>query len=169
MKITRVKIAAVLPFILFFACDSPNKQQVKSEEATFFVQGSTTIDTSFMGNKDVPYDRYSISIQKIQKDIYIMTGDSSRIYPVSSYGAIKHVNKDSFFVATGVWDIYSEKLFRLAKEDEFTFPFYLPHFDFLPDTIFLDFVYYLDSLFIDKRFVEIPYTNLKPSYLQKNQ
>ena len=157
-------IQGIVPIFFLFviaSCTSKPIQEFEGKHATYLIEGPIELDTTLYGRRDDPHNMYLMKVKNIEKDIFIPTGQTSNIYRVSSCTAIKEINKDSLHTLGGSVDYFSETRRVLEKGMEHELSFYIRAFDFQPDTIFVSFKYYLDSLSNESEHIELKLTSLQ--------
>lgn len=159
-------IQGIVPIFCLFviaSCTSKPIQEFEGKHATYLIEGPIELDTTLYGRRDDPHHMYLMKVKNIEKDIFILTDQASNIYRVSSWTAIKEINKDSLHTLGGSIDYFTKTRRRrvLEKGMEHELSFYIRAFDFQPDTIFVSFKYYLDSLSNESEYIELKLTSLQ--------
>ena len=153
---TGLKLLCILLCILAVSsCDWSNAVNSDEKDFTYTIDGPLAIDTSMYGRSGAPYEQYLLSIENLQKDIYVPFTRDSSIYRVTSWGGVKWITPDSLQHLGGITDYFSENLRMLERGEDHEFSIFLPQPSFIPDTVFVSFKYYPDSITAKSVFLEM--------------
>lgn len=155
VSINYLTSSLILCALAIASCEQSNAVNPDQKDFTYTIDGPLAIDTSMYGRSGAPYEQYLLSIENLQKDIYVPFNRDSNIYRVTSWTALKWITPDSIQNLGGITDYFSENLRMLDRGEVHEFSIFLPKPDFIPDTIFVSFEYYPDSTTARSMFLEM--------------
>lgn len=164
MNLIKKLILTVSSIAVFATCSPKSCEQIIKENASYTVNGPIGIDTTLIGSKNQPFEEYKVRIHNLGEDIYIPTRLRNDVYAIGTFTGLKVLENGKLHVVGGTPDYFSETIRKLEKGRDYELFFYARQLDFLPDTVFVTFKYYLDSLTIQERYIEVGYTAYKPLY-----
>ncbi|MCB9278513.1 MAG: hypothetical protein H6562_06340 [Lewinellaceae bacterium] len=142
-------------FLLLSTGCFQNTSRIENDEVRFSVQGPVPSDTSVHKRYSLDYEQYLLSINCLQKNIYVPFFPDSNIYHVTNHNAFKEINQDTIYTSGGKADYFSQYFRLLKKGKDYEFLFFLAKPEFVPDTILIWFEYYPDSLTAKPRTLKI--------------
>lgn len=132
------------------------------ESMTYTILGPVSLDTSLIGTPERPFEEYRVRIEKISNDIFVPVRLQNNVYAIGTFTGLKVLENDKLHIVGGAPDYFTETLRKLRKGKDYELAFYARQLDFLPDTVFVSFRYYLDSLVRKAKYIEVKYTSYRP-------
>ncbi|MCB0634447.1 MAG: hypothetical protein R2824_13895 [Saprospiraceae bacterium] len=153
--------APLLCILAAMACNFDSGRTIVLKEFSYQVEGPVERDTTFDSGHTL-HEKYLLKIKKVSKPIWVPIYSKSGGLIIANTLAVKQIKPDSFLVGGGILDYYPMTTKCLEAGQAYEFSFYLTPFDFQPDTIFIGFHYFSDSLLNDRNTIELCYTGYEP-------